>query len=421
MVLPRLIPIRQRFPDRSLKDVSGEVLGRLAQSDFASRLKPGSRVAIGVGSRGIRNIPTIILAVVEYWKSRGMNPFLFPAMGSHGAATGEGQAAVLAHYGIHEASMGCPVVSSLDVVDLGTTPEGIRVYLDRAAFESDGVFLVNRVKWHTDFAGRIESGLCKMMAIGLGKRAGAKQYHTFGYRLGLENVIRSAGRKVLASGKILGGLAILEDANHNTAQITAVPAERMEEMEEQLQALVKSWMGRVPVEALDILIVDEMGKEISGTGMDTKVINRAVDASRNPWDTAPRIERIFVRGLSPLTYGNAAGIGLADVTTDRLVDQIDWVPTRINCLTASTLPSMRTPAHFPTDRECLEAIAPTVGKLDTREVTIARIHNTLELSLLELSENLGPELARNPSIEILGPPREIAFDGAGNLAGISGG
>ncbi len=413
--LPRLLLVRQNFPARRLQDIPSETQRRLVSTGFASRLRPGSRVAIGVGSRGIANIDVIVRSVVDYWKSSGMRPFIFPAMGSHGAATAEGQAAVLARYGIHEAGAGCPVVSSLEVVELGTTPEGIKTYLDRAAFDSDGIFLVNRVKWHTDFAGKIESGLYKMMAIGLGKLAGARQYHTFGYKLGLERVIRAIGREVLNSGKILGGLAILEDACHRTAQLTPVPVECMEAKEEELLALAKAWMPRIPARAVDILIVDEMGKEISGTGMDMKVINRAVDASYNPWDTAPRIERVFVRDLSALTYGNAAGVGVADVVTDRLAAKIDWEPTRINCLTASTLPSLRLPVHFPTDRECLEALAPSVGKLDTKTVTLAWIRNTLELGVLAMSENLRPELEKNPSLEIVGCARDIEFDPQGNL------
>src|SRR5579885_522291 len=253
MIFPRLCLVRQKFPDRRIPDIPGEVRRQLNASGFAARLKPGSRIAIGVGSRGIHNIATIVRSVVEYWKSQGMHPFLFPAMGSHGAASAEGQADVLAHYGIIEETMGCPVISQLEVVSLGKTPDGIEAFIDKAAYDSDGVMLVGRVKWHTDFAGKIESGLFKMMAIGLGKFAGAQRYHAYAYRLGLEHVIRTVGRQVLASGKILGGLAILEDANHNTGKIDAVPVEVMERREEENLALVKSWMARVPMD-LDILI-----------------------------------------------------------------------------------------------------------------------------------------------------------------------
>jgi hypothetical protein len=287
MVLPRLCLVRQKFADRRIPDIAAEVRSRLAASGFASRLKPGSRVAIGVGSRGINQIATIVRNVVAYWKDAGMQPFIFPAMGTHGAATPEGQAMVLAHYGITEETIGCPVVSQLEVVSLGNTAEGIEAFMDRKAYESDGVMLVGRVKWHTDFDGKIESGLFKMMAIGLGKFAGAQRYHAYAYRIGLENVIRSIGRQVLKSGKILGGLAILEDANHNTGKFDAVPVEVMEQREEENLALVKSWMARIPFD-LDVLILDEIGKNISGAGMDTKVVNRGVNGEYNPWPNTPR-------------------------------------------------------------------------------------------------------------------------------------
>jgi hypothetical protein len=418
MEFPKLLPVRQNFPDRSLPDVAGEVRRELGSSAFSSRLKPGARVALGVGSRGIANISTIVRSVVEYWKSQGFQPFIFPAMGSHGAASAEGQADVLAHYGIHEATMGCPIVSALEVVSLGKTDDGIEAFMDRNAFDSDGVMMIGRVKWHTDFAGKIESGLFKMMAIGLGKFAGAQRYHTYAYKLGLEYVIRSVGRQVLKSGKILGGLAILEDANHNTAQLTAVPVEDMERKEEELLALAKTWMGRIPM-PLDILILDEIGKNISGAGMDTKVVNRSVYGDSNPWPGEPRLERIFIRGLSDSSYGNGVGLGMADIVHDRLLEAIDWHPTRINSLTASTPTAIRTPIHYPTDRECLERIAPTVGKVDLSEVTYGWIRNSLELGFLKLSENLRDEISKNPLLEIVGPAEEFDFDAAGNLAGIT--
>ena len=417
MDFPRLLLVRQNFPDRSLRDLRTAVSEELAHSPLVGRWRPGTTIGIGVGSRGIRNIAIIIRSVVEFAKSKGVRPFLFPAMGSHGAATAEGQAGVLAHYGITEETMGCSVVSSLDVVSLGRTSEGIEVFMDRHAYDSDGVMLVGRVKWHTDFVGSIESGLFKMMAIGLGKFAGARRYHTYAYKLGLERVIRTVGRHMLASGKILGGLAILEDANHNTAKVTALSAEEMEQREEELLRLVKSWMGRIPVD-LDVLILDEIGKNISGAGMDTKVVNRGVDGQYNPWPETSRIERIFVRDLSDLSYGNGMGLGLADVVADRLLPKIDWNATQINSLTASTPADSRTPIHFATDRECLEQIAPTVGKYDLSAVTYGWIRNSLELGLIGLSENLRREIGENPNLEILGAPRPIQFDAEGNLANL---
>ena len=413
MQFPRLLVVRQKFPDRKIADVAAAVRAQLAASGFAGRLKPGSRVAIGVGSRGIHNIATIVHNVVQYWKEQGMQPLLFPAMGSHGAANAAGQAEVLASYGITESSMGCPLISQLEVVSLGKTADGIEAFMDKAAYESDGVMLVGRVKWHTDFAGKIESGLFKMMAIGLGKFAGAQRYHAYAYRLGLEHVVRSVGRQVLKSGKILGGLAILEDAYHNTAKVDAVPVEAMEAREEDNLALVKSWMAKIPMD-LDILIMDEIGKNISGAGMDTKVANRGVQGEYNPWPNTPKFQRIFVRNLSEHTYNSAVGMGMADVVTERLVKRINWEPTWINSLTANTPAAIRTPIHFRTDRECLERIAPTVGRLALDEVTYGWIRNTMELTRLALSENVRAEVEKNPILQIEGTI-EVEFDTAGNL------
>ena len=399
MRFPRLLITRQNFPDHSIADIPAELEKQLSASGFAARVKPGARIAIGVGSRGIHHIGTIVRGVVRYWQQHGMRPFLFPAMGSHGAATAEGQTSVLAHYGITEAAVGCPIVSHLDVVSLGKTADGIEAFMDKSAYESDGVMLVGRVKWHTDFAGKIESGLFKMMAIGLGKFAGAQRYHAYAYRAGLEHVIRTVGRQVLGSGKILGGLAILEDANHHTAKLDAVPVEEMEQREEANLALVKSWMARVPAD-LDVLILDEIGKNISGAGMDTKVVNRSVNGEYNPWPGVPHFERVFVRDLSELTYNSGVGLGMADVVTDRLVNRIDWQPTWVNSLTANTPAAIRTPIHFPTDRECLERISPTVGKLNLDEVTYGWIRNSMELGRVALSENLRLLVERNPDLQI---------------------
>ncbi len=412
MQFPRLLLVRQKFPDRQIPDVAAEVRRQLAAANFAGRVKPGARVAIGFGSRGIHNIATIVRSVVRYWKDAGIEPFLFPAMGSHGAASAAGQADVLAHYGITESGVGCPIVSQLEVVSLGKTADGIEAFMDRTAYESSGVMLVGRVKWHTDFAGKLESGLFKMMAIGLGKFAGAQRYHAYAYRLGLEHVIRSVGRQVLASGKILGGLAILEDAHHHTAKLDAVPVEEMELREEANLELVKSWMARLPTDA-DILILDEIGKNISGAGMDSKVVNRGVNGEYNPWP-GPRFERIFVRDLSELTYNSAVGMGMADVVTDRLVRRIAWEPTWINSLTANTPAAIRTPIHFPTDREAIERITPTVGKIDLQKVTYGWIRNTMELDRIALSENLRPEIEKNPAVEIESTI-EFEFDGQNNL------
>ena len=324
-------------------------------AEWTNGVPAGSRIAVGVGSRGITNIDMIAKAVVDFWKSSDCLPFIIPVMGSHGAATGPGQAEVLAHYGIHEKTMGCPIVSSLDVEPIGTTPDGIEVVMAKDALEADGVMLCSRIKWHTDFEGKLESGIHKMMAIGLGKRAGAQVYHTHGLKLGLEHVIRTVGAVVLDTGKMLGGLAILEDAHHHTAEVHAVGAAGMVEEEEELLARVKSWKPNIPVKELDILIVDEIGKNFSGAGMDTKIINRSGRRGPNTWEDVPTIHRIFSRDLSPLSNGNAVGIGLSDVISDRLFQQgrlradLDQQPDsiephrllRFRCTSPTTAPASR--------------------------------------------------------------------------------
>ena len=413
MLPSRLLIVRQAFPDARLPDVREETRRQMEQSGFAGQLKPGARVAIGVGSRGIANIAAIVHSVVEYWRSRDMAPFIFPAMGSHGAATAEGQADVLARFGITEQSIGCPIVSRLDVVSLGKTGDGVEVFMDAAAHAADAVMIVARVKWHTTFSGRLESGLMKMMAIGLGKFAGAQKYHTHAKRLGLEHVIRTAGRHVLASGKMIGGVAVVEDAYHNTAKIEAVAAGCTEQRDEENLALAKSWMPKLPCD-LDVLIVDRMGKNISGTGMDAKVVNRGEACEYNPWPGVPSIQRLFVRDLEPETHGNAMGIGMADVTTDRLVRQIDWEATRVNALSSGLPARIRVPLHFPSDRECLQWVAATAGKMNAEEVTYGWIRNTLALDRVVLSSNLRANVASQSHVEI---EQEIdaEWDDRGNL------
>jgi hypothetical protein len=417
MILPRFVLAEQFFPNRAITNIPARIRQELSQSDFAARVPKGARIALGVGSRGISNIATITKAVVEFWKEQGAQPFIFPAMGSHGAATAEGQADVLAHYGIHEATMGVPVVSSIDVVPLGPTPEGIETFIDKNAYGSDGIFLIARIKWHTDFSAPIESGLFKMMAIGLGKFAGARQYHTFGYRHGLEKMIRSVGAKVFESGKVLGGLAVQEGAHHETAGLVAVSASKgfapMIAQEEALLREVKSWKANLPAPEIDVLIVDEIGKNISGAGMDTKVINRDVSAQYNPFPELPLVRRIYARAISELSYHSAVGIGMADVVHDRLVNDVDWTPTYINSLTASTPACIRTPIHFRSDIEALGAIAPTVGKVDLSSVTYCRIRNTMELVKLAVSETLISSLAAN--VRVISEPFEVVFNSAGDM------
>lgn len=420
MRLQKLVPVRQRFPVRRLADVRQATLESMRNAAWTSSVQPGARIAVGVGSRGISNIDVMTKAVVDFWKERGCRPFIIPVMGSHGGASAEGQAHVLEHYGITEATMGAPVVSSLDVVSVGATTEGIAVSMDRHAYESDGVMLLSRVKWHTSFEGKLESGIHKMMAIGLGKWEGAKRYHSFALRLGMEQVIRSVGKVMLQTGRMLGGLAILEDAHHNTAEVHALGAEGMDAAEEVLLERTKSWKAGLPFAEIDLLIIDEMGKNISGTGNDTKVMNRGL-LGRNTLPGVVKIQRVFTRDLTPESGGNATGIGLCDIISDQLYNKIDFEATWVNAFTSSVLLSTMCPPHFPKDITCLEKIIMTCGKLDPYECTIVRIRNSMELNEFEISEALIPEIAVNPDIEIIGEARELEFDSNGMLAPVLAG
>ncbi len=416
MGLPRLIQIRQHFPDRSLPNVYQAVREEMDAAEWVARVAAGSRIAVGVGSRGIANIDTIAKGVVDSWLDRGVRPFVIPVMGSHGGGTAEGQLQVLAHYGITEESMGVPVVSSLDVVQIGESPLGIAVSMDKEAWDADGVMLCSRVKWHTGFEGRIESGVHKMMAIGLGKWEGAKRYHMWAVRLGLEQVIREVGRVMLNTGRMLGGLAILEDANHQTAELHALGATDMVSREEELLERVKGWKADIPAEAVDLLIVDEIGKNISGSGMDTKVINRSA-LGRNCWPGLPRIKRIYARSLTPHGGGNAIGIGLCDVIHDRLFEAVDFGKTWINAFTASSTIGSMCPPHFPTDRECIERILATCGCADLADCSVVWVRNTMELGSMRVSEGIYEALRGNPLIEAIGTSAPIDFDSTGEIGG----
>lgn len=410
MSFARFVSISQSFESHALNDVSRAVSDELCSRRLAGNLSPGSRIAIGVGSRGISNIAEIVRATVAYFREHGIHPFIIPAMGSHGGATVEGQRGVLEHYGITEASVGCPVVSSLEVIPFGTTAEGFETWIDSVAAATDGIFLINRIKWHTSFEGPVESGLMKMCAIGLGKACGARKYHTYAAREGLGAIVQSVGRHVLRSGKVIGGLAIVEDANHETARISALPANEIEKGEEELLRLARSWMPRIPFEDVDVLILDEIGKEISGTGMDSKVVNRHTHGNVNPWSWAPRIRRIYLRDLSETTAGNANGIGMADLISQRLFDKIDWHATHVNGLTASNLNVIKTPLRSPNDKAALELLAGSVGRLRTEDVTVVRMRNTLELNRMWVTENL----LDGKNFES-GRPFELTFDNDGNL------
>jgi hypothetical protein len=411
---PNMYRIRQRFEGPAVADIPAMVQAELSGLDVASVIKPGQTVALTAGSRGVANIATILRATVNYLQTIGAKPFVIPAMGSHGGGTAEGQLDVLHHYGITEDSMGVPLRASMEVVQIGETPDGLPVWLDKHASEADHIGVINRVKPHTDFSGAIESGLFKMMTIGLGKYHGAQHYHRANVQYGYEHVIRTVGRTVLQQARIAFGLGIIENGYDQTAVIRAVPTSQFEATELELQARAKHLAARLPFDFIHLLIIEEMGKNISGTGMDTKVIGRIMNIIEPP-PTHPRILRIYVRDLHDDSYGNAMGVGLADFVSRRLVNKIDPTATYINGLTGLSPESARIPVTLDTDREAVEAALGTIGLVQPEDARIVRIHNTLLLEELEVSEALFPEVKPRDTLEILWGPKALTFDRTGGL------
>lgn len=405
MPLPRMATVKQVFDVTRIEDVPGEVRRQLAEFGLARRVRPGQRIAITAGSRGIANIVEIIATVAAELGVLGAEPFVVPAMGSHGGATAEGQSEMLAGYGIVEARIGCPILSSMDTVEIGHTPDGIPVWLDRNAAEADGIFVVGRVKAHTAFKAPNESGLMKMMAIGLGKRQGADTYH----RHDIGRVVLEAGRVMLAKAKIVGGLGIVENSRDQTYQVQATPPETMEQADRQLLIEANRLLPHVPFDYLDVLIVDEMGKNISGTGMDLNVIGMW---RRIGGEQVPYFKYIVALDLTKESHGNALGIGMADLTTRRLVNKIDFPATYTNVMTTNFFATGKVPVTLDTDREALELAFKTFSANTVRAV---RIKSTLELEHIEVSEGLLDDVRARDGLVVVNYPAPLSFTPEGAL------
>lgn len=416
---PRMMALRQKFPAHPLLDVRNELLAELEASGIAARLKPGSRVALGVGSRGITHLDRIVLTVVEFLKRAGAQPFIVPAMGSHGGATPEGQAGVLADYGITEKTMKAPVQSSMEVRRLGETAEGVEVFFSADALEADGIIPINRIKPHTDFSGEIGSGIQKMIAIGFAKRTGAVACHAAAAHRGHAPVITSVARFLLSRVPFLCGVAILENQVHATHRVVVLRPEELAQQEPALLDEARLLMPRLPFEDIDLLIVDRLGKDVSGAGMDPNIIGRGVQGYSAALDVnhkeSLRIRRIFVRELTNTTHGNAIGIGMADVTTTRLVRAIDARATYINALSAVTPQTAKVPIHFDTDREALEQVLTSLCLPRGAAPRVVRILDTLSLEAMLASEAYGKEIRERSDLTLLGEPEEMQFDDVGNL------
>jgi hypothetical protein len=406
-----MIRVRQTFPRPRVADIPTAVTETLGAA--ALRVKRGDTVAVGAGSRGIANIDVIVGATVRWLKDLGARPFVFPAMGSHGGGTAEGQLSVLDHYGITEATMGCPVRATMEVVQVGEAL-GLPVWLDKLAAEADWIGIVNRVKPHTDFKGSIESGLFKMMTIGLGKHKGAIQYHRANIHHGYETVITSVGREMLAKARIGFGVGIVENGYDETAVVEAFAPEALESGERRLLKSAREWMARLPFSPIDVLIVEEMGKNISGSGMDTNVIGRPSNP-HEPFPNDPKILWIVTLDLTEESYGNAVGIGNADFTTRRLVEKIDMKPTLINAITACAPGGAKVPATFDTDREAVETALSCIGLTPADKARVIRIKNTLMLGEIEVSEAYAAEIAKRPDLTPIGDAGPLPFDAAGRI------
>ena len=414
MNIPAMVRIKQHFDTHSIEDIPAAVRSEISKIALQQIITPGNSVAITAGSRGIANIKTILAEVVGELKRIGAEPFIVPAMGSHGGATGEGQRKIIEHYGITEAAMNAPIKSSMEVVQIGTTADGVPVLLDRNAYQADHIVVVNRVKPHTDFEAEIESGLIKMMAIGLGKQKAADHYHNVFMDLGHYRVLVSVAREIIRQCPIAFGLALVENQKDETEIIQAILPDKIEETERQLLVKAKGYLARIPFDPIDILIVDEMGKDISGTGMDQNVIARTViPYHRVP--AKPKITRIFVRDLSAGSEGNATAIGNADFTTSRLVAKIDHPATYMNAITSSCPEAVRIPPYFESDREVLDAALKTIGDIKSKNARIVHIRDTLHLEHMLISEPMLAEAAGMDGVSIEGSPAPMDFDTHGNL------
>ena len=414
MALPKMTRIQQQFEAPVLTDLPAAIHTELDRINAATLVKSGETVAITAGSRGVANVDIAVKATVDYLKRLGAKPFVVPAMGSHGGATAEGQRSVLAHYGITEETVGAPVKATMEVVELGKTADGLPVFFDRYAAEADHVVPLNRIKAHTDFNGSIESGLMKMMVIGLGKQQGANLYHRAFFQYSFEHVIMAVGGFILDTGKIAFGLGLIENAHEDTAKAVAMPAAQLLQSERELLVEAKSLMGRLPFDELDLLIVDWTGKNISGTGMDTNVIGRMMQ-NFEPEPAKPAILRIFVRDLTEESDGNATGIGLADFTTTRLVDKIDRHSTYMNGITALGPQKSKIPFYYDTDREAIEVALDTIGLTEPEDARVIRIESTLRLTDLDISEVLLEDAKLHSRLKVIGETQPFAFDAAGNL------
>lgn len=406
--LPKMAYVEQEFPRPKVEDFDHAIKEQLSQHKEAIGDLSGKRIGVTIGSRGITNQTKIAKALIDELKRQGADPFIFPAMGSHGGGTAEGQRKIVEDYGITEESMGVPIISSLETVVVGETELGIPVYFNLPAYEADGVIILNRIKAHTDFSGQIESGLQKMMVVGIGKINGAQNLHNNTTSYPFDELIPATAKKVIETGKILGGMALIENAYHETAEIVFVPARDIPAQEPELLKRSKSYMPSLPIESTDVLILDYIGKDISGVGMDPNITGRRYRINKH-WQEKPDITRIVLMDLTPKTKGNAVGIGLADFCTQRAVDKMDKRSTYLNAITSLNTVCSNIPLHFDDDRELLQHTFKSLGNLKNG-VRILHIRDTLNLTTVEVSESMIDDVKKHPNVRHVSELYDMKFD-----------
>ena len=411
MEFPKVVKIRQKFPRPRVDNIEETLREQLGRGEISSTIDPGMSVALTAGSRGIAQIHEILRSLVEILKEMEAEPFIVPAMGSHGGATAEGQVEILESLGVTEEFCGAPVRSSMEVVEIGETGRGVTVYMDRLASEADGVVLVNRVKAHTDFRSDIESGLMKMASIGLGKHEQALALHGYGVE-GIRDFMIEVAEEVLGSGHILFGVATVENAYDEPAIVEAIATGEIYEREAELLAEYMEMMPALPVSDIDVLYVDSLGKNYSGTGMDTNVIGRFRILGVEEPET-PAIKYIVVGDVSDESHGNAIGAGLADLTTRRLADRIERKAMNANVITSTFVERAKVPMVLASDEEALRTAIRCNWGVPPEETRLVRIPNTLHLEYLYVSENMVDEALANAETEVVGDPEELRFDTEG--------
>ncbi|MFS0863796.1 lactate racemase domain-containing protein [Fredinandcohnia sp. 179-A 10B2 NHS] len=409
--VPKMVKVKQHFDDAKIENLEAVLQEKLQRESIKQTIKPGMEIAIAVGSRGLDQLVTLTKVTVQYLQDLGAKPFIVPSMGSHGGATAEGQQEVLAHLGVTEETVGCEIRSSMEVVKLGELPNGLPVYIDKYASKADGIVVLNRVKPHTAFRGPVESGIQKMISIGLGKQKGAEACHQLGFKYMAENVPAMA-KMIMEKTPILFGVATVENAFDKVARVEVLLQNEILEKEAELQAQAKQLLPKLFFEQIDVLVIDEIGKNISGDGMDPNITGRYPTPYAHG---GPDVNKMVVLDLTRETEGNANGVGTADFTTQRLVDKMDLEFTYANGLTSTVVAPTKIATTLPNDKQAIQAAIKTCNILDFTQVKMVRIKNTLHISEIEVSEALLEYINNHPQMEQASELYEIPFDENGNL------